>query len=325
MRFNHVSAFHAFVDSEVKSLSGHNYDVLKSVNKGTQQNIEQGSSWYGTPPPKSINDLDTHTQFMGMHLADEVRAKIKNHLSKYMSVLDSEVMPKPKLSYNDRGLGMFSFDRASIGLFKATRINTTTPIDSATTQLNIELGKKQARTTVKKVFAFYENKQASYPSLRLYIMAGANANVQGDELLYVGLASSELIDFMEARGVAVEVNVLLGTYFDNQVNMGVIKVKSFEDKLDTNQLLLMTSDPRYFRYRGFKALIALSNHFGSNIPSGLGRLTESLGYEFVQVINKEDTSRGFVFEQSYSLDAAAKEVERIITTYNDRMKNEKKA
>lgn len=325
VRFDSVIAFHAFVDGEVKTLSAHNHDVLKSVNKSTQQQIEQGTNWYGTPPPKSISDLDSHTRFMGMHLAHEIKAKIKNHLASYMKFLDNEVMPKPKVSYNDRGLGMFSFDKASIGLFKATRINTTTPIDSATTQLNIELGKKHARTTVKKVFAFFENKLSSYPSLRLYIMSGANAKVQGDEMLYVGLSCSELIDFLEARGVVIEVNVLLGTYFDNQVSMAVIRVKSFEDKIDTNQLLLMTSDPRYFRYKGFKALIALSNHFNLDIPSGLGRLTESLGYEFVQVLNEKDTSKGFVFEQSYSLDAAAKEVERIITTYNQSTKNEKKA
>lgn len=107
--------------------------------------------------------------------------------------------------------------------------------------------------------------------------------------------------------------------------MAVIRVKHFQDKTDKNQLLLMTSDPRYFRYKGFKALIALSNHCGLNIPSGLGRLTESLGYDFVQALDEKESSKGFVFEQSYSLEAAAKEVQRIIVTYNQRMKNEKKA
>ncbi|MEO9870381.1 MAG: hypothetical protein ABJQ69_03700 [Ekhidna sp.] len=317
VRFESVGGFHAFVDDEVKVLSTHNRPVLKSINEGTQKQIEQGTQWYGSPPPKSISELDQHTRFMGMHLADEVRAKIKKYLASYMRLLDSEQMPKPKISYNDRGLGMFSFDRASVGLFKATRINTLTPIDSTITQLNIELGKKQTRTTVKKVFAYLENKRTHLPSMRLYIMAGANAHVQGDELLYVGLACHELIDFLQARGVAVEVNVLLGTYFNHQISMAVIKLKSFEDSMDTNQLLLLTSDPRYFRYKGFKALIALSNHFKLAIDTGLGRLTESMGYEFVQVLNEKDTSRGFVFEQSYSLDSAAKEVKRIITTYNE--------
>ena len=83
----------------------------------------------------------------------------------------------------------------------------------------------------------------------------------------------------------------------------------------------MSSDPRYFRFRGFKALIALSNHFGLTIPSGLGSLTESMGKEFVTVLGGD----GFVFEQSYSLESAAKEVTRIVETYNQRMKDAKAA
>lgn len=215
MQFDSVGSFHAFVDDEMKSLSAHNHEMMKTINKGTQDEIEKGTEWYGTPAPKSIAELDNHISFMEMHLMKEVQPKVKDHLSGYLRFLDNEVMPKPKLSYNDRGLGMFSFDRAAMGLYKNTRISTGTPIDMATTQLNIELGRKHTSTSVKKVFAWFENKQSSYPSLRLYIMAGANANIQGNQLLYVGLACGELIDFLEARGVAVEVNVLLGTSFDN--------------------------------------------------------------------------------------------------------------
>ena len=152
-------------------------------------------------------------------------------------------------------------------------------------------------------------------------MAGGNANVKGNEMLYVGLACSELIEFLELRGVAVEVNILLGTSFAEQVSMAVIRVKRFQDQADKNQLLLMSSDPRYFRYRGFKSLVALSNHFQLNIPSSLGRITEDMGNQFVCAYDHT----GFVFEQSYSLEGAAKEVKRIIKTYNQRLKDEKRA
>ena len=88
----------------------------------------------------------------------------------------------------------------------------------------------------------------SYPAMQLYIMAGANANVQGDQLLYVGLACAELVEFLELRGISVEVNVMIGTSFSNQVAMACVRVKRFQDKLDKNQLLLISSDPRYFRF-----------------------------------------------------------------------------
>ena len=146
-------------------------------------------------------------------------------------------------------------------------------------------------------------------------MAGANAHVKGNDLLYVGLACAELVEFMELRGVSVEVNVMLGTSFNNQVTMGCVRVKRFQDKLDKNQLLLMSSDPRYFRFRGFKSLVAMSNYFGLTIPSGLGTISASMGTAFAKAINP----KGFVFEQSYSMDSAVKEVSQIITNYKNQL------
>jgi hypothetical protein len=267
-----------------------------------------------------LEELESHHTFLGMHLVNEIQPKIREHLSRYLNYLDSEVMPKPKIAYNDRGLGIFSFERAAMGLYKLARINLNTPLDKANTQLKVELGKTNLQTGVKEVYAYFRDRNGSYPSIRLYLMAGANAYVNGNEMLYVGLACNELVEFLELRGVAVEVNALLGTSFDGQVCMSVIRVKRFQDKPDKNQCLLMSSDPRYFRYRGFKALIAMSNYFDLTIPSSLGSIVPSMGNEFVQATD----SIGFVFEQSYSLDAAAQEVTRIIETYNTRMKNEKK-
>lgn len=321
MLFDSVGSFNAFVDEEIPQLSEGNESVFKDIVNQTQYELNRGSDWYGTPTPGSFSELEEHNKFLGMHLLTELQSKIKDQLNRYMEYLDSDVMPKPKVAYNDRGLGMFSFDRASMGLFKLSKVSIGTPLDRTTSQLNIELGRTSLNTIVKKVYAYFQNKETSYPSLRLYIMAGANARVQGNEMLYVGLACSELVEFLELRGVAVEVNVLIGTSFRNRVNVGVVRVKRFQDRADKNQLLLMSSDPRYFRFRGFKALIALSNHFGLTIPSGLGTLIESMGKDFVAALESD----GFVFEQSYSLDTAAREVSRIVETYNQKMKDAKAA
>jgi len=116
-------------------------------------------------------------------------------------------------------------------------------------------------------------------------------------------------------------NVLLGTAHSDQISMGIIKVKRFEDRLDKNQLLLLSSDPRYFRYRGFKALIALTNYFGLTIPTSLGRISEDMGKGFVTA----QQGKGFVFEQSYSLESAAKEVRTIIENYKKKVANGKRS
>lgn len=314
--FDSVRAFHAFTEMESRLLSRDNKRQWDIVKQETMDRIQYGSEWYGTPVPTGLYELENHKRFLGIHLIKQIQPKVKAHLSPYLNYLDAEVMPKPKLAYNDRGLGLFSFDRAAMGLYKRSEINLATPLDTTLTQLNIELGRLALHTSVKEVYAYFKNKNVSHPSLCLYLMAGANAYVTGNEMLYVGLACSELVEFLELRNVAVEVNVLLGTSFKQHVCMGVIRVKRFQDALDKNQLLLMSSDPRYFRYRGFQGLIALSNHFDLTIPSSLGTLSREMGGEFVKKIE----GHGFVFEQSYSLEAAAQEVKRIVETYNNNRK-----
>ena len=317
--FDNVSGFNRFVDGETQRLNRTNKDTWKLLVLDTDLNIQKGTNWYGEPHPKTLKDLEDHTYFLGMHLLEKLQPKIKDSLSEYLNYLNDNVMPKPKLEYNDRNLGMFSFDRAAMGIFKSSRINVSTPIDRTTSQLKIALGQTDVSTRVRKVFAYFKDKNVALPSMKLYIMAGANAHVGGNEMLFVGLAASELVQFLEARGVPVEVNVLIGTRFDRNLNMAVIRIKSFQEMLDKNQLLLMSADPRYFRYRGFKALIAMSNQFGLTIPNSLGRIDPGMGKDFVKVLGSD----GFVFEQTYSLESAAKEVKRIIENYNQNKKNEK--
>jgi hypothetical protein len=313
--FDSVFAFNAFVDDEIKQLSSTNASRWNLVKVSTSDQLNNGTDWYGTPTPKDVKELEAHRTFLGMKLVEKIQPQIKDKLAKYLEYLEDSVLPKPKMAYNDRGLGVFSFERAAMGMYRNFPVNTQNPVNTAVSQMTIELRKHQLQTSVKSVFAFFQDKESSYPSLQLYIMAGANAHVKGNDLLYVGLACAELVEFMELRGISVEVNVMLGTSFNNQVVMACIRVKRFQDKLDKNQLLLISSDPRYFRYRGFKGLVALSNYFGLTIPSGLGTISASMGNVFAKAVNQ----KGFVFEQSYSMDSAVKEVSQIITNYKNRL------
>lgn len=316
--FDNVQSFNDFVDEQSKVLNDHNRDRLKGMNKTTESSIKRGTSWYGSPSPKDVSELNEHRYFLGMELLRKVQPKIKDKLEAYIKLMDNKILSKPKVAYNDRGLGVFSFDRAAMGLYRLQPTGSEKQIDNTISQLQIELDTSNKTTAVKSVYAYFKNKKSSYPALQLYLMAGGNAKIKGDELLYVGLACAELVEFMEIRGVAVEVNALLGTSFNGNVAMSVIRIKRFQDKLDKNQLLLMTSDPRYFRYRGFKALIALCDHFGLNIPDGLGSLKQNMGKDFVKEITDKQ-NRYAVFEQSYSIDAAVKEVTQVIEHYTQQI------
>ena len=319
LTFKNVMDFNAFVDGE--PLNFYNKNTWQGIVVEARLNLEKVEDWYGLPRPKTQKDLSHHATFLGMDLCNTIRPKIEKQLKVYLNHLSDNVMPKPRIAYNSNGLGLFSFDRAAMGLFKMHKINTSTPLKTTQSQLNIELDNKALFTNTKSVFTYFKNKQLALPSLKIYIKAGANASVGGEEMLYVGLAAAELVKFMELRGVPVEVNVLLGTYLSTlkTANLAVITVKHFDAQFDSNQLLLMTSDPRYFRYRGFKALIALSNHFNITIPKGLGSATGLSGKAFLALTK----TKGFVFEDSYSLEAAANEVKRIITEYQNQITYEK--
>ncbi len=318
--FEGVGPFNDFVDNEAMLLNRNNQQVLDGVMDGTERRIAKGSEWYGTPVPSSLRDLEEHRFFAGMDLLKQVQPKVRKQLAAYMDYLEEEILPKPKLAYNSKGLGVFSFERAAMGLHRQVDVDLRTPMKKTVSQLKVALGHSRPRTSVKEVFAFFKDKESPLPALRLFILAGANAWVSGDEMLYVALACSELVDFLESRGVAVEVNVILASEFDGQVCAGCIAVKRFQDPLDKNQLLLMTGDARYFRYRGFKGLISISNYLGKRIPDSLGSMTESLGRGFVEVAGLD----GFTFEQSYSLQDAAAEVKKIVMDYKEKLKNERR-
>jgi len=312
LEMDNVSAFNRFINKEGLQLNYSNAHTWENYKISADLKIQKGTDWYGKPAPTKLEDLERHSRFLGMHLLKEIQPKLEKKMQPYLQYLSNNVMPLPKVAYNDKHLGMFSFDRAALALYQHPPTKGATPLEQTTSQLKIELDKLDIASRVKRVFAYFKNKETSLPSIRIYLMAGANANVQGNEMLYVGLACAELVTFLEIRGVAVEVNVLIGTSFDEIVNVAIVRVKRFQDALDKNQLLLMSSDSRYFRYRGFKALICLSNHFGLTIPSGLGRLEHKMGQNFVNALG----TNGFVFEQSYSLENAAKEVTRIIEEYS---------
>ncbi len=317
--FDNATDFNVWTDSENLLLSEKNRTIWESTLQETKWMLRAGDNWFGTPVPASVDELEDHTVFKRMELLQELQPRIRQHLNRYLEHIQAEVLPKPQVAYNDRGLGMFSFERAAMGLFRHSQLQLDTPIEKTATQLNIELGRFDVSTRVKKVFAYFQHKEVSRPSIRLYLLAGGNAGVEGNALFYIGLACAELVEFMEQRGIPVEVNVLLGSSVRKRVVMAVTRVKRFQDKLDKNQLLLLSSDPRYFRFRGFKALISLYNYFEYTTPRGLGTMTESMGDRFVAALGKD----GFVFEQSYSLEAAALEVKRIIETYHTNRKNAK--
>ena len=103
MLFDSVWNFNAFVDAEMALLSVKNKERWRQVNQYTQHNLNEHSKWYGTPIPKNLEELNEHRYFLGMQLLKVIQPQIKDQLARYMDHLNNDIMPLPKLAYNDRG------------------------------------------------------------------------------------------------------------------------------------------------------------------------------------------------------------------------------
>lgn len=309
LRFTSPGDYHDFVKNQCKDLSKINQRRLDMVVSNAKQRIATSSNWYGNPPPSSLRDLEEHRYFGKMELLEIIAPKIQKELNRYTELVEDDVLKRPTLSANSKGLGIFSFDRAMMGLYKIPLARGASELEKYIHGLRIELRKDKA-TTVKNTHLYFDNKSTSRPTLTLTLLAGANANTDGDALYYVGIAVALLTEYMESCHIGVAIDVLLGTSFDEHILVSAIRVKSFENSLDINQLLVLASDPRYFRFQGFKGLIALSDYCGINIPKGLGKIDARLTKAYIR-----HTSNTLLFNQSYSVDRAVKEVSRILQEY----------
>ncbi len=317
--FDSVLSFHAFVDNQIPNLSQHNFKTFKGINDWVSWHLRANSKMYGVPIPNNVEELNNHKIFRGMHLLSKIQPKIQSKLHSFLNRGDSKTIEKPKLTFNDKGIGIFSFDMASLGLFRRIPLaNTESPLEQTIGKMKIALQFSDVKSSTKKVFAHFEQKKGTYPALEVYVTAGGNAKIEGDDLMYVGIACSELVDYMEARGIPVGINVVIATSFDTQIIAGIIRVKHFEDRLDKNQFLLLTSDPKYYRYRGFKALVSLGDYFGIDLPVGLGTNFEGMDRHIVDAITD---GRGVSFGQSYSIEEATKEIINIIAVYKANLKD----
>lgn len=312
--FDSVLSFHAFVDAQIPKLNQHNLKAFQGINDWVSWHIRANSNMYGVPLPNHVEELNNHKTFKGMHLLKQIQPKIKSRLHSFLNMGDSKTIAKPKLTFNDKGVGIFSFDMASIGLFRRIPVvgRKESPLQQTIGKLKIALQVGNIGSSTKKVFAHFEQKKGTYPALEVYVTAGGNAKIEGDALMYIGIACSELVDYMEARGIPVAINVVIATSFDTQIIAGIVRLKHFEDRLDKNQLLLLTSDPRYYRYRGFKALVSLGDYFGIDLPVGLGTNFKGMDRHIVDTVTD---GRGVSFGQSYSIEEAVKEIMSIIASY----------
>lgn len=306
--FRSVEEQRAFTQAELSRLSPANRIVLRYIDTVAASKIRLQSDWYGHPKPQSLEELQNHQAFLGMDRFRQLQPEIRQYMNRFLPFLREEEQRHRRLRYNARGLGVFSFDRAAMDLFRHQPIRTDSPAAITQTQLGIALGRTRVRTSVREVYAYFEEKPQQKKTMRLYLYIGGASELSGDQLYYTGLACTEVIRYMEARRIPSVLTVVSGTTSLGPLCISTTVIKDAETPLDINQLLLHCSDPRYYRYQGFQHIVALHNAAGYRIEHNLGERQPGQ----VKAYLLEQDPDALLFGDSHSIQEAVQEVARMI-------------
>lgn len=150
-------------------------------------------------------------------------------------------------------------------------------------------------TSVRDLWAYHINKPSERKKITIYIGVGAAWYREADKLIYTGLAAVNIVERLEQMGHFVEVKSILGSKNRQTSVVGITTVKRYDQKVKVNDLLYLVGSARYFRYRGFKSLVAHFDRRELKIPSGLGKVLQDVHYkEIGNYLRKNDSSKVFI-------------------------------
>lgn len=210
-----------------------------------------------------------------MNLIEELESKLNHSLT----MRDPNPIPKRKLSYNDIGLGVFSFDRAAQGMYRLKELYSPShdqvfqPEEVVKTNQEIRLrrdnsliverweikegNKPRVRTTSKKVWAYFPKVKRQRSAAEIYLSCGNYSTVSAKEFLYSGMVAIIIAKKLIAASIPVRINLVIGWENYSKYTCAIIPIKDYNEPLDVNLLALTSSDPRFWRYEGFKSCTVL--------------------------------------------------------------------
>jgi len=207
---------------------------------------------------------------------------------------------KKVLRFNDRDLGIFSFDLASAGIHKVKEYYShklkkiVDPNEVETVQDGykfkyfyigkprheveqrdklLENGLPKLRTSVKKVFIDIPKPKKTLPQIDIFINIAFSSYLKPDEIRWNALALIAIAEKLNATNISTRIWTVCGGEYDNSTAVyKIIKIKDFNEPLDINSLGILVADSRFLRYDLSKGRLALIDYIGGGnlIDNSLG-------------------------------------------------------
>ncbi|MPL71937.1 hypothetical protein SDC9_17716 [bioreactor metagenome] len=278
--FTGLEDYRDFMRLQYDYMSNHNRREVDSINDpGTIRSNAQ-SGWYGenVTPEEMTGKI---TEFKDPALLDRIYNKVSDKIPQSIK----NKLKEKRMKFNDMG-GVFSMDRFMMGMFKKPAFYSVfkkqyvAPAEIyqkgnnyylKENNTDIEVHEKLT-TSNKNVYAYFPQISNENKSIEIVIVAGANANISAEEMLYTGTAGIIISELCDKAGIKVKINVLMGSASQGENHLALIPMKNYNAPIDRNVMALLTSDARIFRHEMFKGIIANYDYFGKEVPWGLGRL-----------------------------------------------------
>jgi hypothetical protein len=289
--FNDLLEYRTWVDKAMKNLSSKNQIQLGMFNPDfVNRYSSQYPRWFGKGV--TFEELNAGiTQYKDPTLIEKIFEKVNGKLS---PDLRNKVKAR-KVRFNPSGLGVFIFDRAAMGMYrlkefhspkhkrvvdqsevKKIKANYVLKTDhSPVTQKWEERpeGKPKIRTTSKNVYAYYPPIRTEKQAVELFITCGGHSGIESEDFLYSGISALIVAQILESAKIKTRISIVIGASpdaFKKTSYAVIVPVKNYDERLDTNLLALLSSDPRFFRFEGFKGIVSVYDHFGATCPPSLG-------------------------------------------------------
>jgi hypothetical protein len=219
---------------------------------------------------------------------------------------------KKVLRFNDRDLGIFSFDLASAGIHKVKEyysellkmivdpnevetkkdgdkyryFYTGTPYHEVEQRDKLlESGLPKLRTSVKKVFIDIPKPIKALPQIDIFINVSFSAFVKPDEIHWNALALIAIAEKLSSANISTRIwNITAMEGNDNICVSSLIKIKDFNEPLDINSLGIMVADSRFIRFDNFKGVIAMMDYIGYG---NLAKSSIGLPITFMETIKQD--------------------------------------
>ncbi len=296
-----LSDFDMFIANQIgskeRSLLTDNHKKLYTHYVNEIKERLNNEQWFGTPLPTSIKEVLTWKRFSKMELLAELEEKVREELKKIKRI--ENIQPKRRLGHNSLEIGVFDFEAAAMGLTK---------------QRNAD-GQLKIVTTNPKVFAYFPKVNVRRKVISFYILAVASSRIAGDSMVYNGLSAIIMADYFIKQGYSVQINVIYGCSYKKVFRCAVVKAKTYENGLNREKIATLTSDPKFWRGKGFISLIAINNYFQNEMDESFGSPPNEKSFApfCLNLERKNQTIKTVIIQQCFSMDACVQEVTKQIT------------